>query len=203
MLRNLLILATLLLPAPSGMPALATMTGTGEPTPYLLDNNTIAKIDCGKWMGTGSYVGNGLVVTARHVVSEGKCTVDLAPAHVVASSLRPGMDFAVLKIKNDVAYRQLIDCSGIKEGRLYLATGFAEDSPRTVTQRLIGSSATSHEKGFEGESVMRGSITQGMSGGPVNDAETGALVAIINANSTDGITQSLVLPLSATSLCHA
>ena len=200
MLRSFLIVATLMVPRAT--PMLATMTGEDQPTPYLIDANTIAKIDCGKWMGTGSYIGNGLVVTARHVVSEGKCTADLAKADVVESSLRPGVDFALLRIKNDVAYRQLIDCSGIKEGRTYLASGYAEDAPRTVTQRLIGSTAITQEKGFEGETVMRGSITQGMSGGPVNDAETGALVAIINANSGDGITQALVLPLSKTGLCH-
>ena len=182
--------------------AQATMPGTNEPTPYLVDNNTIARIDCGKWMGTGSYIGGGLVVTARHVVSSGRCTVDLAKAEIIEPTANAGLDFAVLKIKNDVGFRQLIDCSGIHEGRMYLATGYAEDAPRTVTQRLIGSSSISHDKGFSGLSVMRGSITQGMSGGPVNDAETGALVAIINANSGDGITQSLVLPLSKTSLCH-
>jgi S1-C subfamily serine protease len=141
-----------------------------------------------------------LVATARHVVSSGPCLVDGAKARVVGGV--PGRDFALLRIKAVVIYRALIDCSGIHEGQAYLATGFAEDAPRTVTQRLIGTSAKSDEKGFEGETVMRGSITQGMSGGPVVDASTGALVAIINANSGDGVTQSLVFPISETPLCR-
>jgi S1-C subfamily serine protease len=170
------------------------------PTPYLIDNNIVPKIDCGKWMGTGVYVGDGLVATARHVVAEGPCLVDGARAKVVGGVRH--RDFVLLKVKTVVAYRALLDCSGIHEGQAYLATGFAEDAPRTVTQRLTGSSAKSTEKGFEGETVMRGSITQGMSGGPVVDASTGALVAIINANSGDGVTQSLVFPISETPLCR-
>lgn len=176
-------------------PAMAT-----EPTPYLIDNNVVPKIVCGQWMGTGVFVGNGLIATARHVVNSGaQCMVDSAPVRIVGDV--PGRDFALVKMQGNPPLRALINCGGIREGHHYLATGYAEDADRTVTQRLVGSSARSHEPGFEGLVIFRGSVTQGMSGGPIIDEDDGSLVGIINANTSDGITQALGFPLSETPLC--
>jgi S1-C subfamily serine protease len=202
MLRNAFVmLASALISAPLQFQP-ATMTKTNEPTPYLLDNNTVVKLLCGPWMGTGEYVGNGIIVTARHVVEGRKCYADGQEAKLVKASLVPGLDFAEVTVETVAPYRQLIDCSGFHEGQQLLASGYAEDAPRTVTQRLTASSATTVEKGFAGESILRGSITQGMSGGPINDLNTGALVGIVNANSGDGITSVLSVPLSKTPLCR-
>jgi hypothetical protein len=171
------------------------------PSPYLIDNNVIPEIACGKWGGTGVYVGNGLIATARHVVEIGGCTVGGIPAVLVQSSITPGLDFALLQIPGKVRVRALIDCGGFREGELYLATGYAEDGNATVTQGLTGSSARSHDRTFDNLAIFRGSVTQGMSGGPIVRADNGALVGIIVANSIDGITQVLGLPLSDTPLC--
>jgi hypothetical protein len=69
MLRYLIAMAVALV-----APVAASAAIGDEPTPYLVDNNVIAKVECGKWVGTGVYVGNGLVATARHVVEDGHCT---------------------------------------------------------------------------------------------------------------------------------
>lgn len=185
------------------LPALAcgSTRGADEPTPYVVDNNTIAKIRCGNLVGTGIYVGNGLIATARHVIKPGGCVAAGLPAEIVASSLKAGRDFALLAIAGRAEYRALIDCGGFREGELYLATGYAEGAAATVTQVLTGSAARSRDIGFAGLMVFRGAVTQGMSGGPINRLDNGALVGIINANTEDGITHVLGLPLTDTTLC--
>jgi S1-C subfamily serine protease len=197
MLRYLIAMAVALV-----APVAASAAIGDEPTPYLVDNNVIAKVECGKWVGTGVYVGNGLVATARHVVEDGHCTAGGVAAEVVASSLKPSSDFALLKIDGRAPYRALIDCGGLKEGELYLATGYAEGADATVTQLLVGTSSRSTEPGFQGLMIFRGSVTQGMSGGAIVKLLGGAFVGIISANSDDGITQVLGLPLADTTLCR-
>jgi S1-C subfamily serine protease len=96
--------------------------------------------------------------------------------------------------------RAIISCKGFHEGEHYYATGYAEDAPRTVTQRWLGSAARSDEKGFVGLMIFRGSATSGMSGGPVND-DDGATVGLVEANSEDGVTIALGLPFTDTPLC--
>lgn len=197
MLRSAIMASCMLLSASSQ----ATVANTGQPTPYLLDMNTVPKITCGKWMGTGVYVANYLVATARHVVSgKSKCTVNGMKATVLPGKGR--IDFALVVVAFKPDFRALLDCTGVHEGQQLLATGYAEDAELPVVQRLTGSETRTSEKGFSGEIIVRGSITQGMSGGPVVDINTGALVAIINANSEDGVTQTLVTPISDTSLCE-
>jgi hypothetical protein len=194
------LVALLLLLAAGAAPA--STTKVDEPTPYLIDNNVIGKVRCGDWIGTGVYVGGGLVATARHVITAGGCNVAGLPATVVAASLAPGSDFALLHVDARAAFRALIDCGGFHEGQQYLATGYAENAPLTVTQILTASSSTSTEKHFAGLTIFRGSVTQGMSGGPIVRLDNGALVGVISANTEDGITQVLGLPLADTPLCR-
>ena len=182
-------------------PAISAQSNADEPSPYLIDSNVIPKIICAPWMGSGVYIGNGLVATARHVTSSGNCYAAGHPATIVKSSLAPGRDFVLLKVEGRAQFRALIDCGGFHEGQLYLATGYAEDARATVTQLLTGSSTRTREKGFAGLVILRGSVTQGMSGGPIVRLDNGALVGIINANAGDGITSVLSLPLSDTPLC--
>lgn len=172
-----------------------------EPTPFLIDNNIIPKVECGEWMGTGVYVGNGEVATAKHVVSgPGSCTVDGKAAKVVGGV--PNHDFALLRVNVPDTLRAIINCSGFVEGHHYLAVGFAMDAPRTVEQRLVGSFAASSDPGFVGLIIFRGAVTQGMSGGPIFDEDDGTLVGIINANMDMGVTEVLGFPMSATPLCE-
>jgi hypothetical protein len=172
-----------------------------EPTPFLVDMNIIPKVTCGNYMGTGVYVGNGEVATARHVVSASSapCTVDGSASTLAGGTA--GKDFVLLRVKNAPELRALISCAGFIEGHHYLAVGYALDAPRPVEQRLVGSFASSGEEGFKGLIIFRGSVTQGMSGGPIFDEDDGTLVGIINANSIMGITQVLGFPLSASPLC--
>jgi S1-C subfamily serine protease len=172
-----------------------------EPTPFLVDMNIIPKVTCGDYMGTGVYVGSGDVATARHVISASKaaCTVDGSTSTFAGGAA--GKDFVLLHVKNAPPLRALINCQGFIEGHHYLAVGYALDAPRPVEQRLVGSFSASDAPGFRGLIIFRGSVTQGMSGGPIFDEEDGSLVGIINANSEMGITESLGFPLSASPLC--
>jgi S1-C subfamily serine protease len=195
-----LALPFVLAPAPASHDQAAVITNSA-PTPYLIDNNAIARIQCGQWVGTGSYLGNGLILTAMHVAAGGNCEADDEPAKLVIST--PGLDYAILRTVAAQSTRELIDCSGYHEGQALLATGFAEGALRTVTQRLTASGSYVIQKQFYGEAILRGSVTQGMSGGPIVDLNTGALVGIVNANTDDGITQVLSLPVSETALCRS
>jgi hypothetical protein len=170
-----------------------------EPTPFLVDNNIIPKIECGGMVGTGVFVGPGLIATANHLASVGDCTVNGATATPVQAG--GGLDFALLEIADKGNMRALIDCGGFHEGERYLATGYALNANQTVTQGLTGTRAIVRKVGFAGESVLRGSISQGMSGGPINRLDNGATVGIVNANTQFGVTRVLGLPFSATSLC--
>jgi hypothetical protein len=203
MRRAVLLIIFLMLAAAIAAAARSTVVNTDEPTPYLIDNNVIPKIICGQWAGTGVYVGEGLIATARHLVKSGHCRAAGIPASLVAGSIHAGSDFALLSINGRASFRALIDCGGFHEGQLYLATGYAEDAQATVTQVLTGSSSRSGEKGFAGMGIFRGSVTQGMSGGPIVRLDNGALVGVISANSEDGITAVLGVPLSETMLCPA
>lgn len=198
MIRTLLLVLLLVV----AVPAAAAPGELDLPSPYLIDNNTIPKIVCvNGTIGTGVYLGNGLIATARHVVANTHCTVSGLPVKIVPGSVAAG-DFALLEVNGRAQVRALIDCGGIKEGELYLATGYAEDANATVTQMLTGTSARVHTKPFDGLAVFRGSITQGMSGGPIVKLSNGALVGLISANAIYGVTQVLGLSLSDTSLCR-
>lgn len=201
MLRFLgLIAAIFALPSSSILTADLSPTKKTPPTPYFIDNNIITRVVCGNAIGTGFYVEANLIATAYHVVSHGACESDGVPATVVHVG-QNGQDFALIRVSRQSDMRAIINCGGLKEDGHYFATGFAEGAEHSVTQRLLGSGSRNEEKGsFSGLTIFRGSITQGQSGGPIND-EDGAVVAIINANTDDGVTISEGLSLSETILC--
>lgn len=170
-------------------------TAADEPSPYVLDANTIAYVSCGDYMGTAVYLGAGEYLTAAHVIGHGGgCSVLGKPIRILHIDL-PG-DWALFHADIHPAFHAVLSCSRLVEGQVYFSSGFAEGMPWPVTTRLIGESFRE-----DGESYLRGNIVNGMSGGPISDMD-GVVHAINDTRSGDGIPHSGVVEIADTTLCH-
>jgi S1-C subfamily serine protease len=170
------------------------------PTPWLIDHDTIPRISCimpgAMGTGTGIVIDADRVITAKHVVDRGLCTVDgneIESIHPLVGT----QDFVELKLKKPAfELRALISCAGFKEGEEYLATGYALSGHKAVTQLVLGS----RTKDNGSRTYLRGSFTPGMSGGPVSDLR-GRIVGIVNAYSLNGVTLAYSIALKETPIC--
>lgn len=193
-----------------------------EPSPYFLDEETVVQVDCtdpfdknkdtNEWSGTAFYIGDGKYVTARHVVRDDERKIvncEIAGKPVTVLQVGSTHDYALVKAKVWLPYREIISCDGFKEGADYYAEGYAMGRPWVVTQRLIG---TKTEIGYTVEETKnaklvfgpeaRGSTTEGQSGGPVKDRD-GLVVGIVSSGSDAGETIQIFVSLADTPLCKA
>lgn len=181
---------------------LAIAISAAEPSPYFLDGSTIVQISCADdSAGSAFYIGEGLFVTARHVVAGARCSIKGKPIKIV--QLGHGwVDFALIRAAYRPPFRAVISCAPLREGEQYFATGFAEAHPWAVTQRLIGTRAREPEAGagHSESELVRGSTISGQSGGPVSDQD-GLVRGIVSAGPDEGISEADVLQLADTPLC--
>jgi S1-C subfamily serine protease len=187
--------------------ATPVIPAVAQPSPYFLDDSTLVQVVCKKWTGTAFYVGNGIFVTARHVVQgpdkkAAKCAV-AGGKPITVLSVGVKHDYAVFKADYYPPYRAILSCKPFQEGQNYYAQGYAEGRPWVVTQRLTGTRdhyVDPRDAMFSGGSIMRGAVTEGQSGGPVSD-DDGLIVGIISAGSVTGETQQLFVALADTPFC--
>lgn len=174
---------------------------TPAPTPWLIDHDTIPRISCilpgAMGTGTGIVIDSDRVITAKHVVERGLCSVDgneIESIHPLIGT----QDFVEIKLKRPAfQIRALLSCDGFKEGEEYLATGYALSGHKAVTQLVLGSKT----KDNGSRTYLRGSFTPGMSGGPVSDLR-GRIVGIVNAYSLHGVTLAYSIALKETHICQ-
>jgi S1-C subfamily serine protease len=181
-----------------------------DPSPYFLDEETVVMVNCTDWTGSAFYVGNGEYITARHVVRDDKGKIvkcDVAGKPITVLQVGDIHDYAIFKAKVYLPFREIISCDGFKEGQDYYAEGYAMGRPWVVTQRLIGSSVKVSyglDENGNGKPVtgadVRGSTTEGQSGGPVKDHD-GRVVGIVSAGEDGGETMQELVSLSDTPLC--
>lgn len=182
-------------------PTVPSQPATAIPSPFYIDGNVIVRIVCitdkGTGVGTGTVVDANRIVTARHVIiKDATCAAE--QSRVVLDGEQPGEDLVSVRSANAFDDRALIGCDGFTEGAQYVALGYALNSPKVVGQVLIGTDST------YGNGVMRfrGSVTPGMSGGPILDSR-GRLVGIVNTYTEQGITFAGGTALKDTFLCKA
>jgi S1-C subfamily serine protease len=179
-----------------------------EPSPYFLDASTVAQIECGNYLGSAFYIGDGKFVTAKHMVRNTdkkgwpamRCTIDNKTVRVIEIG-KAGIDYAIVSGPIYRPYRAITSCAGFVEGQPYFATGYAEGNPWVVTQRFIASSAHMIQPGLGNyNTILRGSDVEGQSGGPVSDTD-GLVVGIVSQGENSGKTESYILALADTDIC--
>lgn len=145
-------------------------------------------------VGTAFKIARNLAVSVKHVTRNSPCYINGVP---VKAWEHPSKDFSLIEI--ELPGKPLkVDCGGFIAGRKYLARGFARGLPYETTVELTGTGQS--DMGF---SILTGVLTviPGQSGGPIVDAETGAVVGTINIFVFEkGLSGSI--PLSETSLCE-
>jgi S1-C subfamily serine protease len=130
--------------------------------------------------GSGWVAGDGLVVTAAHVVAgQSETTVEHVDgrAEAVAVAFDPRNDVAVLRVDGDLQLRPLRLGEGTS-GEPVAILGFPESGPFTATAGRIGRTAriVSEDAYGDGPVVrtitsLRGRVQHGHSGGPAVDVD--------------------------------
>jgi S1-C subfamily serine protease len=159
----------------------------------------LVKIEVGGGHGSGSHLGNGVILTAAHVVT-GETTVRVriasacvpfAPTPATSCSVTVPAEVLWTNSKFDVAmlrvedvetfkvHRIGIDCSSPKLGEAVIAKGFPLDMGRVETRGYIAGE-TKALGGLWAEGVIVDIAGgAGMSGGPVVNANTGKVRGIV------------------------
>lgn len=199
--------------AAAALAAAQPVSTVSIPSPYFLDNATVVQVSCpvsdGEYLGSAFYIGDGKFITARHVIRDedssdkhlfGTCRIADKPITVLDVG-KGSVDYALISAPVYPPVRAILSCDGFTQSRQYYATGYASGMPWLVTQRLIGSGSKLYEPGFgNNEDLLRGSSTEGMSGGPVSDTD-GVIVGLVSAGAGEGITMEIFLSLADTPLC--
>lgn len=181
------------------MPRRPALEDISTPTPFFIDGNIIPRITCpaARAMGSGVVIASDRVLTAAHVIRDEagprQCTVE----GMAATVSRIDGDFAELKLDASTPFRGILSCDGFKEGGDYFAAGYALNLPRITIQALIGSRTKAGRL-----TITRGSVTPGMSGGPIFDTH-GRVVGIVNAYSEKGLARAYGTALKDTFICEA
>jgi S1-C subfamily serine protease len=144
--------------------------------------------------GSGWVLGDGLVVTAAHVVNLGtELRVDGRPAEVVG--VAPCEDLAVLRVATQAPALELAPQHDWEQGQTVLALGFPEDAvpsePPSSTRGVVSAARTELRDPAPDVPRYRGAIRTdtaldpGFSGGPLVDLD-GRVIGVNAAARTRG-----------------
>jgi hypothetical protein len=132
--------------------------------------------------GTGAWIGKDMAITADHVVAHAQaCSIE--GQKVTRMVEDGGLDYAVLIAYNQSGVVAQISCDGIIAGKQYRAVGYAAGETYTRTAIWIGLAGKVDDPTFQYNGLSRfdGLGMEGMSGGPITEADTGKIAAIVNA----------------------
>lgn len=166
--------------------------------PQTPDQPIIPKVVClqtgGYSAGSAFRVGPTYLLTARHVISEGKCQIDGQPVKVIYTSARS--DFAILEDTRP-GKSIAVDCGGFQEGHRYVAVGHARALDDLTVVPLFGTGQ--HDGAW---AVLAGifEVQPGQSGGPIIDADTMKVVGVVNAADWES-GKSFSIALKDTPIC--
>lgn len=140
---------------------------------------TIYQVKCERSLGTAFRVGVTRFISVAHVTSAKGCTINGQPIYATAED----GDFSTFSAAVYGGRPMKVDCGGFRPGRWYYAVGHARGWSWQTTLPLYATYA----KAYNGMRMLLGSPTviPGMSGGPLIDAETGAVAGTINAYRSD------------------
>lgn len=154
------------------------------------------------WQGSGSYVGNGLILTAGHVVDEGwSFTITFEDGTKYISSkfyLEETTDVGFILIGDCNSPILVFDDDGYSRGDVAFVYGnpFGYDYCFSVTKGII-SSVDRNCEGFFGEKIMLqvdAAAYPGNSGGPVTDDEGEIIGILVGGLSWGGDNIGLCIP---------
>ena len=186
--------AALALMSNTETPLPTTTQSIAIPSPYRGSFEVVPKLECAGGRGSGVRISDDIVITAAHVATNGPCGIDGVPIGVAYH--QPNRDFTAMRANLGPGLRAIYSCEGINAGQSYLAFGYANGGKANI-EPLIGT----NRKIEGGQTVMRGKVYGGMSGGALFTTE-GVVVAIITMRHLEK-DWGYVLPLSETYLCKS
>jgi hypothetical protein len=149
---------------------------------------TVPLVDCTYSAGSAFRIGPHLLLSVNHVTSGLQCKIDGQYIRIEYKSRKS--DFTELSDDRSGPWLR-VDCGGFVAGREYLAIGHARGIEPLTTVKLTG---TGYHDGNMARLVGIFTAQPGQSGGPIIDAETGAVVGTVNAaNWEHGATFSVEL----------
>lgn len=153
-----------------------------QPDIVVQDYPLVHRVDCFEGRGSAFRVGENHWMSVAHVTGLHLCTVALSSLHVTNQDTAD--DFAQFDTPLGVPNSFAIDCGGFKPGHWYWAIGYPGGGSQ---QAAIAIYATAYKHDGDGFRIFIGAhdVIHGMSGGPVLDPETGAVVGTVNANNDD------------------
>jgi len=156
----------------------------------------VKRIDCIEGRGTGFRIGGQHMLSVAHVAGLTACVTDGVPLALTEKDVPH--DFARVETGYSTANGFKIDCGGFIPGRWYWAIGHAHGEG---FQTAVAIWATIYRVP-DGKRILVGmhTVVPGMSGGPIVDAQTGAVVGTVNAY-TPNDNLSLSRELKDTSIC--
>jgi hypothetical protein len=180
-----------------------------DTAPVNVDVNAIRLIRCGNALGTAFYIGNDQYVTAYHVTRDKACYDVRTGVDFRNIESNQKLDFAIIANSRLAKAGELVplkfDCQGFKKNKPYVSIGWAAGWRLAMNTQIATKKMTDNKFWVEGSiheglRELKGSVIQGMSGGPMVDAYTG-LVTGINNITGGNYTISWSRELKDTSLC--
>lgn len=179
--------------------------------PGMENLSVVRYLRCNEGTGSGFIAADGVIATALHVASMTGCR-DAETGNEYKTYHRDTVhDFALMGgVTPDMAPAK-VDCKGYVSGKSYVALGITSFQERSALFRRVTLTANGYENivvgGMEVNGIRQldGYIVPGMSGGPIDDAETGKVVGITNVgyfgNNGDPLGISYSYELKDTILC--
>jgi hypothetical protein len=186
-----------------------------EPTSYFFNLDSVSRVICQAddgthFMGTATVIGKDRILTAAHVVRNTKWCVYRGLGTKIIS-VDNNLDIAILESDTYSSPISPISCAGSKE-ELYLAFGYAEGHDYVVEPQImtnIRKDFPAKDGGFPYDSpnlvVASGHIYEGMSGGPLVNAQGEIIATIVGVAGVDKqhLEVALFRDLKDTPLCNS
>lgn len=179
--------------------------------PGMENLSTVRHLRCDGGTGSGFIAGDGVIVTALHVAALGGCRDAETGNSYTTYHRDEAHDLAMMVGETPTMTPSILDCQGYTPGKTYIAQGITSFKQEWSLFRRVKTVAMGKvDLEVQGEAVLgirelSGYIVPGMSGGPVHDALTGAVVGIVNvgyfSRAGHPVGQSYSYELKDTALC--